>query len=197
MRKWHDFVNPLHQGLVTLSRWNVSHGVWPSSVILLDLPSFFSSSSSEAKSHELRKRTIWPSEPNDCSFTHWLFDTLRSHTPSQKHRISFLSLVCPQTLSRRVFFFFHLKNEFNSIFDLIGVRALSSTLKRQTDKTMPVTIPFSCHTVLVGAQLHRQLNIWNNSSQLFPWMLWESKEPILQFHMLYSLSWHHTVWLEL
>ena len=42
-----------------------------------------------------------------------------------------------------LFCFFHLKSELSSIFGLIGVRALSSTLNRQTDKTVAVTTLFS------------------------------------------------------
>ena len=142
MRKWHDFINPLHQGLVTLSRWNVSHGVWPSSVILLDLPSFFSSSSSEAKSHELRKNhlTKWTKwlQFHSLAFWHPEVIYLKPKTP---HLLPVLGL-SSNAVKACFFFFFHLKNEFNSIFGLIGVRALSSTLKRQTDKTMPITILF-------------------------------------------------------
>lgn len=105
------------------------------------------------KENHLTKRTKWL---QSHSLAFWHPEVLY---PKPKTPLLLPVFGLSSKVSKRVFIFFHLKSELNSIFCLIGVRALSSTLNRQKDRSMAVTTLVSSHAVLVGAQPHHSLTL--------------------------------------
>lgn len=138
MHMWHLTPFPHFMGLSWTYPCEGLYSDWQLLLPILSHPTepsldSLSSSSSQAKSDE--KRAIHLSKwANWLHFTHWPFPSLRQSIHAKYIPNCLSALVLPSNVSKHVslclcgFCFFHQKSELNSIFCLIGVRALSETM---------------------------------------------------------------------